>query len=46
LTRLAATVGKLMQDQEEKELINDRRRLGPCLVSVSTRSSTLQPKLA
>ncbi len=34
LTRLAATVGKLMHEQEDKELIKDKRRLGPCLVSV------------
>lgn len=34
LTRLAATVGKLMHLQEEQELINDKQRLGPCLVSV------------
>ena len=34
LTRLAASVGKLMHEQDEKELIKDKKRLGPCLVSV------------
>jgi NTP pyrophosphatase (non-canonical NTP hydrolase) len=34
LTQLAAAVGKLMHAQDEKELIKDKKRLGPCLVTV------------